>query len=134
MSNRILVAAVGLIDPDGRVLMTTRPKGKDYAGLWEFPGGKVEDGEYPGDAAVRELEEELGVSTEHHCLAPFGFGVERDAGLLLLLFLCRKWDGRPHGREGQSVRWTAPAELLTLDMPPVDRPLAAQLRDYLLGV
>lgn len=134
MSERVIVSAVGLIDSGGRVLMTTRPEGKNYAGLWEFPGGKVEAGERAEHAAVRELKEELGVSTEHHCLAPFGFGTEKDGSLLLLLFLCRKWDGIPQGLEGQETRWVSPQGLLDLDMPPIDRPLAAQLRDFLLGV
>lgn len=135
MPKPLLVVAAGLIDRDGRVLMTTRAQGRDYAGLWEFPGGKVEGDEAPEAALVRELKEELGVSTETACLAPFSFGtVGDDRPLILLLFLCRKWSGVPTPREGQRLQWTAPLGLLNLDMPPVDRPLAAQLRDYLGGV
>ena len=134
MPDRVLVSAVSLIDRDGRVLMTTRPEGKEYAGLWEFPGGKVEHGERPEAACVRELREELGIDTEDACLAPFSFGTAGDKGIVLLLFLCRKWQGQPHGLEGQELRWVSPAELLDLDMPPIDRPLAAQLRDFLLGL
>lgn len=134
MSDRVLVSAVSLIDRDGRVLMTTRPEGKEYAGLWEFPGGKVENGERPESACVRELREELGIDTEDACLAPFSFGTDGKKSLILFLFLCRKWQGQPRGLEGQQLRWVTPAELLDLDMPPIDRPLAAQLRDFLLGL
>lgn len=135
MRSPLLVAAAGLVDRDGRVLLTTRPAGRDHAGLWEFPGGKVEAGETPEAALVRELREELGVSTETACLAPFSFGtVAGDRPLLLLLFLCRKWQGTPDAREGQSLAWVSAKGLLDRDMPPVDRPLAAQLRDYLGGV
>lgn len=131
----ILVSAAALIDPDGRVLMTTRPAGRDYAGTWEFPGGKVEDGETPEAALVRELKEELDVATEESCLAPFSFGTlgRQDGTLLLLLFVCRKWGGNPVPREEQEVKWIRPNDLTDLPMPPVDRPLAAQLRDFLLG-
>lgn len=137
-TSMLLVSAAGLIDRDGRVLMTTRPPGRDFAGLWEFPGGKVDDGETPEDALIRELQEELGVDTEASCLAPFSFGtttgplaVTGQKPMLLMLFLCRKWTGVPGPREGQTLRWIRPEALLDLDMPPVDRPLAAQLRDYL---
>lgn len=131
MGECVIVCAAGLIDRDGRVLMTTRPEGKDYAGSWEFPGGKVEKGESPEHALVRELLEELGIETEESCLAPFSFGTSDK--LLLLLFLCRKWSGVAQGLEGQSLKWVRPDGLLALDMPPIDRPLAAQLRDFLGG-
>ena len=134
MGECVIVTAVGLIDRDGRVLLTTRPEGKDYAGFWEFPGGKIEDGERAESALVRELREELGIRTEESCLAPFSFGTDADTGLLLLLFLCRKWDGTAQGLEGQELKWVAPSELLAHDMPPIDRPLAAQLRDFLSGL
>lgn len=134
MGENVIVCAVGLIDRDGRVLLTTRPEGKDYAGSWEFPGGKLEKGESPEAALVRELREELGLSTEESCLAPFSFGTDADRNLLLLLFLCRKWTGVAQGLEGQTLKWVRPAQLLDLDMPPIDRPLAAQLRDFLAGM
>ncbi|MEM9234789.1 MAG: (deoxy)nucleoside triphosphate pyrophosphohydrolase [Pseudomonadota bacterium] len=133
MGECVIVCAAGLIDRDGRVLMTTRPEGKDYAGFWEFPGGKVEQGEAAESALVRELREEIGIDTEENCLAPFSFGTGSEGSLLLLLFLCRKWSGVAQGLEGQSLKWVEPSELLDLDMPPIDRPLAAQLRDFLGG-
>jgi len=133
MDGLLLVVAVALIDSDGRVLMSTRPAGRAYEGLWEFPGGKVEAGETPEAALVRELEEELGIMTHEACLAPFSFGtqVQESANVLMALFVCRKWDGGPEAREGQRLKWVRPNRLLDLDMPPIDRPIAAQLRDYL---
>lgn len=113
--------------------MTTRPEGKEYEGLWEFPGGKADPGESPESALVRELCEELGISTEESCLAPFSFGTLPDRNILLLLYVCRKWSGPPQGLEGQRLKWVRPNELLDLDMPPIDRPLAAQLRDFLIS-
>jgi 8-oxo-dGTP diphosphatase len=136
MAGMMLVSAGALIDRDGRVLLTSRPAGKDHAGLWEFPGGKVEPGESPEAALVRELEEELMVATETACLAPFSFGTGRTAAgapMTLLLFVCRKWQGTLAAQEGQQTRWVRPQGLLDLDMPPIDRPIAAQLRDFLGG-
>ncbi|MEM8937548.1 MAG: (deoxy)nucleoside triphosphate pyrophosphohydrolase [Pseudomonadota bacterium] len=134
MAKLLLVAAGALIDRDGRVLLARRPEGKALAGLWEFPGGKLVDGETPEAALIRELKEELGIETETSCLAPIAFascGLE-DAHLLMPLFACRKWSGTPVAREAQRLRWVLPAALLDYEMPPADRPLAAQLRDYLL--
>lgn len=135
MDHLILVSAAALIDRDGRVLMTTRPEGRDYAGLWEFPGGKIERGETPEAALLRELEEELGLVTQQSCLAPFSFGTQsRDTqSLVMTVFACRKWEGFPRAKEGQSMKWVRPGDLLDLDMPPIDRPIAAQLRDYLVA-
>ncbi|WOI52457.1 (deoxy)nucleoside triphosphate pyrophosphohydrolase [Parvularcula sp. LCG005] len=135
MTGLLLVSAVALIDQDGRVLMATRPEGRHHAGLWEFPGGKVEDGETPEAALVRELEEELGIRTQESCLGPFSFGTEarENNSLLMTVFLCRKWQGIPMAKEGQTLKWVRPEQLIGLDMPPVDRPIAAQLRDYLIG-
>ena len=133
MVDRVMVSAVALIDRDGRVVLATRPKGKEYECLWEFPGGKVDEGESPERALVRELTEELGISTEESCLAPFSFGTSPDRNIVLLLFACSKSDGTPTGLEGQDLKWVAPNDLLGLDTPPIDRPLAAQLRDFLTG-
>lgn len=135
MPDLLLVSAVALIDADGRVLMAKRPEGRHHAGLWEFPGGKVEAGEMPETALVRELEEELGIATQESCLGPFSFGTEvrEDRSLLMTVFLCRKWNGLPQPREGQTLKWVRPEQLTGLDMPPIDRPVAAQLRDYLTG-
>ena len=134
MSGLVLVSAGALIDRDGRVLVTTRPAGRDHAGLWEFPGGKLEPGEAPEAALIRELVEEIGVSTEASCLAPFAFATDpkREEPLVLMLFVCRKWKGVPTPCEGQETRWVRPSALMDLDMPPMDRPLAAQLRDFLM--
>ena len=135
MSDRpvVLVSAVALIDPDGRVLMAQRPEGKAMAGLWEFPGGKVEPGETPEAALIRELEEELGIDTWESCLAPLTFASHRYEGfhLLMPLFACRKWRGQPRAREGQALRWVRPAELRDLPMPAADLPLVPILRDWL---
>lgn len=129
----LLVAAVALIDPDGRVLLAQRPAGKSMAGLWEFPGGKVEPGETPEACLIRELAEELGISTWQSCLAPLTFashGYER-FHLLMPLFVCRKWEGIVTGREGQALAWVRPARLSDYPMPPADVPLVAMLRDWL---
>ena len=133
MARLVIVVAVALIDRDGRVLVAKRPKGKDMAGLWEFPGGKVEEGETPEAALVREIKEELTLNVEASCLAPFSFSSEDSGGfhLLMQLYVCRKWGGIPKPAENQATKWVYPAELMQLDMPPADRPLAAQLRDYL---
>jgi len=125
----LTVVAAALIDPDGRVLVAERPPGKHLAGQWEFPGGKIEPGETPETALVRELAEELGVDTHHSCLAPAGFASHAydDFHLVLLLFACRKWTGTPVGRQGQRTQWLRPNALFALPMPPADRPLLGLL-------
>ena len=129
----VLVAAVALIDPDGRVLLAERPEGKPMAGLWEFPGGKVEDGETPEACLIRELEEELGVSTWESCLAPLTFASHAypDFHLLMPLYACRKWEGLVRPAERQRVAWVKPRDLGDYPMPAADRPLVAVLRDWL---
>lgn len=129
----VLVAAVALIDSDGRVLLAQRPAGKPMAGLWEFPGGKIEPGERPETALMRELHEELGIETWQSCLAPLTFASHsyEDFHLLMPLYACRKWSGQPHGREGQSLAWVRPDRLRDYDMPPADLPLIPMLRDWL---
>lgn len=129
----VLVSAVALIDVDGRVLLTQRPAGKSLAGLWEFPGGKVEPGETPETALIRELDEELGINTWASCLAPLTFASHSypDFHLLMPLFACRKWQGIAQGREGQALKWVRAADLQTYPMPPADRPLIPILRDWL---
>lgn len=133
MAKLLLVAACALIDADGRVLLAQRPHGKEWAGLWEFPGGKLKSGETPEEALVRELGEELGVDVAPSCLSPFAFASERLAGvhLLMPLFLCRKWTGTPRPIEAQALAWVRPRDFTGYDMPPADKPLAAQLRDFL---
>jgi 8-oxo-dGTP diphosphatase len=129
----VLVSAVALVDRDGRVLLARRPEGKAMAGLWEFPGGKVEPGESPEAALIRELREELGIETWQSCLAPLSFASHAypDFHLLMPLFACRKWDGQPRAREGQALRWARPDEMRDLPMPPADLPLIPVLRDWL---
>jgi 8-oxo-dGTP diphosphatase len=129
----VLVAAVVLIDVDGRVLLAQRPKGKHLAGLWEFPGGKVQPGETPEAALIRELDEELGISTHESCLAPFTFASHgyENFHLLMPLYVCRKWQGIATSREGQQLKWVRPAQLADYPMPPADKPLVAMLRDLL---
>ena len=129
----VLVAAVALVDPDGRVLLAQRPEGKSMAGLWEFPGGKVEPGETPEIALMRELKEELGIDTWSSCLAPLTFASHtyEDFHLLMPLFACRKWQGQPHGHEGQALSWAHVRDLRKYPMPPADLPLIPVLQDWL---
>lgn len=129
----VLVSAVALIDVDGRVLLAQRPEGKSLAGLWEFPGGKVEPGETPEAALIRELHEELGIDTWGSCLAPLTFASHsyETFHLLMPLFACRRWSGTPQPREGQKLAWVAPARLRDYPMPPADEPLIPVLQDWL---
>jgi len=129
----LLVSAVALIDADGRVLLAERPEGKSMAGLWEFPGGKVEPGETPEAALIRELHEELGIDTWQSCLAPLTFASHSyaDFHLLMPLFACRKWQGIVTAQEGQRLAWVRPARLRDYPMPPADLPLIPILRDWL---
>lgn len=119
------VTAAALVDREGRVLLAQRPPGKHLAGMWEFPGGKVDAGERPEEALIRELQEELGIDTRASCLAPATFASHdyEDFHLVMLVYLCRKWSGHPRGLEGQPLRWARPAEMFSIDMPPADRPL-----------
>ena len=129
----LLVAAVALIDGDGRVLLAQRPEGKSMAGLWEFPGGKIEPGERPEAALIRELHEELGIETWQSCLAPLTFASHAydDFHLLMPLFACRRWQGQVRAREGQALKWVRPQNLRDYPMPPADIPLIPILRDWL---
>ncbi len=129
----LLVSAVALVDADDRVLLARRPEGKPLAGLWEFPGGKIATGETPEAALIRELKEELGIKTEESCLAPFAFASHsyEDRHLLMPLFVCRVWQGRPEPREGQELAWVRPSRMTSYPMPPADAPLVALLRDLL---
>jgi len=121
----LLVAAGALVDEQGRVLVTCRPEGKSMVGKWEFPGGKVEPGETPEQALIRELKEELDIDVTQNCLAPLSFASHtyEDFHLLMPLFVCRKWQGSIKPLEGQDVKWVKPAQLFKLDMPPADFPL-----------
>ena len=129
----LLVVAVALIDADGRVLITERPAGKALAGLWEFPGGKVEPGERPEATLIRELREELGIAVEEPCLAPLTFASHayEDFHLLMPLYACRRWEGTPQGLEGQRLAWVRAAKLRDYPMPPADEPLIPALIDLL---
>jgi len=129
----LFVVACALIDPDRRVLIAQRPEGKSLAGLWEFPGGKVEAGETPEAALIRELEEELGISTKTACLAPLSFASHSyDAfHLLMPLYVCRKWQGTPQAREHTALKWVRAQSLRDYPMPPADEPLVAALCDLL---
>ncbi|WP_242126222.1 (deoxy)nucleoside triphosphate pyrophosphohydrolase [Sphingobium sp. Sx8-8] len=125
----LMVVAAALVDADGRVLLQQRPPGKPMADLWEFPGGKVEPGEAPEAALIRELEEELGIRTHASCLAPATFASEPlgDRHLLLLLYVCRKWQGLPEARHATALQWVRPAQMYALEMPPADLPLIGLL-------
>ena len=135
----LLVSAVALIDSDGRVLLAQRPEGKPMAGLWEFPGGKIKPDETPEAALIRELDEELGINTATACLAPLSFAShsysatdKREAfHLLMLLFVCRRWQGRPQPLEGGALKWVRPQQLREYPMPEADIPLIAALQDLL---
>ena len=129
----LLVSAVALIDVEGRVLLAQRPPGKSLAGLWEFPGGKVEPGETPEAALIRELKEELGIDTWQSCLAPLSFASHsyEDFHLLMPLFACRRWQGIATPREGQTLAWVRARDLTNYPMPPADIPLIPILRDWL---
>jgi 8-oxo-dGTP diphosphatase len=129
----LLVVAVALVEADRRVLIAQRPEGKSMAGLWEFPGGKVEAGESPEAALIRELEEELGISTKEACLAPVSFASHsyENFHLLMPLYVCRKWQGVPQPREHIALKWVRPQSLRDYPMPPADEPLIAALCDLL---
>ncbi len=129
----IVVSACALLDQDNRVLLAQRPEGKSMAGLWEFPGGKIEVGETPEEALIRELSEELGVTTWESCLAPLSFASHsyETFHLLMPLFICRKWEGSPHGRENQQLKWVRKQSLRDFPMPPADDPLIPALMDIL---
>lgn len=129
----LLVAACALVDPDGRVLLARRPEGKKMAGLWEFPGGKLADGETPEAALIRELKEELAIDVTASCLAPFAFASHAydNFHLLMPLYLCRRWRGLPRAVEGQTLAWVRPEKLTEYPMPPADKPLIPLLRDFL---
>ena len=129
----VLVVAVALVDSDGRVLLAQRPEGKSMAGLWEFPGGKVHEGETPETALIRELAEELAIDVAATCLAPFTFASHSyaDFHLLMPLYVCRVWQGIVTPLEGQSLAWVRPARLADYPMPPADKPLIPLLRDFL---
>ena len=138
-TNMLLVSAVALIDRDGRVLLAQRPEGKPMAGLWEFPGGKIEPGETPETALIRELDEELGINTAVSCLAPLSFASHSYGAsdnraafhLLMMLYVCRRWQGSPKPIEGGALKWVRPQQLRDYPMPDADIPLIAALQDLL---
>ena len=125
----VLVAACALIDADGRVLIAQRPQGKSMAGLWEFPGGKIEPGERPEQCLIRELKEELGIAVKEECLAPLTFASHTypDFHLLMPLYVCRRWEGIVAAQENQTLKWVRPGELRNYPMPPADEPLISHL-------
>jgi 8-oxo-dGTP diphosphatase len=130
----VLVAACALVDADGRVLLTERPAGKSMAGLWEFPGGKIELGERPEETLIRELKEEIGIVVREPCLAPLTFASHayEDFHLLMPLYVCRRWEGIVAAQEGQRLAWVRPSRLRDYQMPPADEPLVAHLTTLLL--
>lgn len=129
----LLVVACALIDSDNRVLVAQRPEGKALAGMWEFPGGKLEQGERPEPALIRELSEELGITVKEECLAPLTFAsfAYPEFHLLMPLYICRRWEGQVASREAQALKWVRPAKLRELAMPPADEPLIPHLIDLL---
>ncbi|TYC69913.1 8-oxo-dGTP diphosphatase MutT [Stappia sp. BW2] len=131
MTKIVLVAACALVDADGRILLAQRPEGKSMAGLWEFPGGKVEEGERPEETLIRELDEELGIEVNEACLAPLTFASHsyEDFHLLMPLFICRRWNGTPQGKENQALKWVRAARLRDYPMPAADEPLIPHLQD-----
>jgi 8-oxo-dGTP diphosphatase len=130
----VLVAACALVDTDGRVLLAERPAGKSMAGLWEFPGGKIEAGERPEETLIRELKEELGIVVKEPCLAPLTFASHAypDFHLLMPLYVCRRWEGTVVAKEGQQLKWVRPNKLREFPMPPADEPLVAHLMTLLM--
>ncbi len=133
MKKLVLVVACALVDPDNRVLIARRPEGKPMAGLWEFPGGKIDDGESPERALIRELTEELAINVTEECLAPLTFASHdyESFHLLMPLFVCRRWAGMVQAREGQALKWVRPSSLRDFPMPPADEPLISSLVDLL---
>jgi 8-oxo-dGTP diphosphatase len=129
----MLVVAVALVDADGRVLLAQRPEGKGMAGLWEFPGGKIETGETPEQALIRELSEELGIAVKEACLAPFTFASHTYGAfhLLMPLYVCRRWEGTPEARHHAALKWVRPKDMRDIPMPAADLPLIPMLRDLL---
>ena len=129
----VTVVAVAIVDVDGRILISQRPRGKPMAGLWEFPGGKIEIGESPEKALIREIKEELNIDVSDRCLAPFTFASHKyeDFHLLMPLYVCRVWEGNVEAMENQELKWVRPKNLAEYPMPPADRPLVAMLRDLL---
>ena len=129
----ILVSAIALVDSNGLVLLSQRPKEKEMGGFWEFPGGKVEKGETPEEALIREIKEELGILIWDSCLAPLTFASHtyNNFHLLMPLFICRRWEGIPEPKEGQNLKWVKPIDMKDYKMPPADVPLISRLRDWL---